>query len=514
MADTTTALLFQELGRRGLRLRLDNAGGLKIYPATAVDPALLGEIRAHKREIVAALEAAARSSPSSIAERPTLKRVELVDGVEPTYPQLAMLRAPSRFTLCESMRIDGALDEGALRGSLAGLIARQDALRARFVVNGGAVRMHVRPTVPDILRVISLDADDPQALDQRVAAEIDTESRLPFDLQAGPLIRALLMRISPVRHVLVLSVHHLVADAWSFNVIKSDMAAFYEAELQGSCAEPEPLRIGYGDFVHWQGQLRATHELDRQLAYWGNELASFAGQASFPIGPESTGDSTVLTRRLKFDPTAERLLRLKSFAALKGTTPYVVLVAAVQLALAQYSGLERQIVWTPISRRTQVELEKSVGLYTNLIAIVGRVEGHLTLNEFLTGIERKVLRAHENGDVSALTAVMKNPALRPNMPVVGLNVIDSSTLGGGWEFAGTTVTSIEAHRQDEAPVAALEVWLPVALDAMITVAYDTTIFSADAVKRIVTGMLGAVDALTGNSQSRLADVVKFPHKTQ
>jgi hypothetical protein len=197
-------------------------------------------------------------------------------------------------------------------------------------------------------------------------------------------------------------------------------------------------------------------------------------QGKFPLAPEFADRVGPLSKYVEFAPPMEWQQRLKGFSIRQGVTPYVVLAAALHLALAAYSGIEQQMVWTPISRRTQVELEQSVGLYTNLIAVAERVSGGLTVAEFLARIERKVLQAHANGDVSALAAVMKNPAVRPSLPVIGLNYIDSSFDGGEWKFAGTTVKPIEVNAEDVALVTALEVSVLAAPESMeITLGYDT-----------------------------------------
>lgn len=465
---------------------------------------------AFEHKTAAALAGAVRSSLGNAGPKGALKRVELAGGVEPTYPQLAMLREPSRiqFNMCRPMWINGPLDEEALRRSLSGLLSRQDALRASFVVSNGSVRMHMRSDVPDSLRVMTLERGAEESLERQICAEIDRERRLAFNLQEGPPVRALLIRVAPKAHVFVLSVHHVVADAASINIIKQDLAAFYAAETGGPRPKPEPLPIGYGDFVHWQRELRDTDEYQRQLGYWVSEFAGLAVQGKFPVDPEITDRSGPFSKYIEFEPPVEWQRRLKAFSIRQGVTPYVVLAAAMHLALADYSGIEQQMVWTPISRRTRVELEQSVGLYTNLIAVAERVAGELTVKEFIDRIERKVLQAHANGDVSALAAVMKNPAVRPALPVIGLNYIDSSLDGGEWEFAGTTVKSIAVNADDVALVTALEVSVLAAPESMeITLAYDTAIFRGAAVRKILSTLMSAVDRLSGDPDRQLEEVL-------
>jgi hypothetical protein len=180
----------------------------------------------------------------------------------------------------------------------------------------------------------------------------------------------------------------------------------------------------------------------------------------------------------------------------------------MHVALAEYSGLEQQLIWTPISRRTQLELEQSVGLYTNLIAVAERVDGEVSVAEFLARIERKVLRAHANGDVTALAAVMKNPSVRPRLPLIGLNYIVQAD-GDEWQFAGTAVASIEVNADDVSMVTALEVEVIAAPESMkIVLGYDTAIFHADGVARIAGKLIDAVEGLMGDSTLLVADLLR------
>jgi amino acid adenylation domain-containing protein len=464
----------------------------------------------HKTVAALALALAVPRNAGSIKSSDTLRRVELTHGVEPTYPQLAMMRDPAkvRFNMCNAMWIDGALDECALRRALAALVARHDALRATFRLAAAGVRMNIEDDAPDVLRTTTVDENDRVSLNERIESLIDTEWRQPFDLQRGPLLRALLVHVGAQRHALVLSVHHIVADAWSINVIRADLAALYAAEVNGAGPESQPLPLRYGDFVAWQRRLRDSEEHQRQLAYWVSEFAALAVEGSFPVRPEHGVPANVVSKCVEVLPSADWQARLKAFTASKGVTPYVVLAAAMHVALAEYSGLEQQLIWTPISRRTQLELEQSVGLYTNLIAVAERVDGEVSVAEFLARIERKVLRAHANGDVTALAAVMKNPSVRPRLPLIGLNYIVQAD-GDEWQFAGTAVASIEVNADDVSMVTALEVEVIAAPESMkIVLGYDTAIFHADGVARIAGKLIDAVEGLMGDSTLLVADLLR------
>jgi len=431
----------------------------------------------------------------------------LSGGVSPTYPQLAMLMDSQKvsFNLASAMGIDGPFDEAALRRSLRSLIARHDALRARFVHDGEMVRMHFDEQVPDVLSTLDLPGEDPA--DPRVMQAVRAEWRTPFALHAGPPVRALLIRQSPVRHVLVLSVHHVVTDEWSANILKCDLARFYRAELGAGQSPPAPLPFRYGDYASWQARLHTTDEFARQLGYWTREFQELQVDGEFPQSAACDPAPACATRFVQLEASAGIAQQLAALRAGFGYTGYVVLMAALQLALARYSGLEQQVVWSPVSRRTQPELEESVGMYTNLVAIAARAAPGITLAEFLALVDRKVSQARSNSDVSALTALMGDPGLMPAMPMIGLNFIELPN-ESRWDFHGAVVTPIPLLLEEEADLCALELTVRVAEgESEMTVAYNTAMFGDEDVRRISDGLWTMIDHFGKRPHARVAELL-------
>lgn len=419
-----------------------------------------------------------------------LVRVDPGQGIVPTYPQLAMLMDPMKtsFNLCSAMHVRGPIDVDGLRRSLRALVMRHDALRTGFAMDGAGVRLRIADDVPDILTTLDLAGAD----ERRVAAEIDAEWRRPFDLHEGPPARALLIELSPDHHVFVFSIHHVVTDEWSTNILKKDIARLYAIELQPARASPEPLPIRYSDYAHWQGLLHATDDYERHLAYWTGEFAGIAASAPFPMAGEAVPECIV--EHVRLEPPARMTSQLQVCAASEGRTAYATLMAALQLALAEYSGLDQQLVWSPVARRARPEIEESIGLYTNLSIIVARANPSLGMREFLAQVDHKVGLARVHGDVSALTAVMGDPSAMPSRPMIGLNFIDLPN-ACEWEFAGASVEPIELRLQDEADLCVLELTVRLGQGAMdFTLAYNTSAFDAKSVDRIVASLWAAVEA--------------------
>ncbi|MFE0320703.1 condensation domain-containing protein, partial [Streptomyces albogriseolus] len=170
----------------------------------------------------------------------------------------------TEYTTLSVLRLRGPLDEPALRTALDGLAARHEALRTTFTEHEGQPRQVVHPPRPATLTVDDLTA----APDPSGALEdlLEREAATPFDLAAGPLLRARLARTAADEHVLALAVHHIVTDGWSLGVLGRDLGELYAAAHEGRAAELPDLPVRYADHAAWQRS--RGDQLERQLAHW------------------------------------------------------------------------------------------------------------------------------------------------------------------------------------------------------------------------------------------------------
>ena len=452
--------------------------------------------------------AAARHHSDSNAVR--LVRAHDISAVTPTFPQLAFLVEPSRTSLnmCSAMWIAGPLDEGALERALIALVDRHDALRATFSHDGSQAWMHLGPSCQGLLRTIRLTDEGDQSVERRAETELHDERRRQFDLANGPPVRALLMTISPLRHLFALTVHHLVADKWSINIIKRDLACLYEDELTGSTTIAAGPQIRFIDFAHWQARLHATEQYSRQLDYWRRELADVERTASSAGGEAFAPGSRIAPEYVDVLPPEGFRELIERVAVRRGCTAYALLMTALQLSLAEYFGTEQQVVWSPVSRRSRAEIEQSVGMYTNLIMVATRVRKEITLWELLGAIARKVLMAYVNGDVSALTAVMQAPEVMPAMPLIGLNFVKLPN-ECGWRLAGTSVSPINLRGDDGDGFCALEALVRFDRGRMsIVIKSKTEVFPPGSGRRIGAGLLFAVESIAAAPDMKVGDFME------
>ncbi|WP_437759618.1 non-ribosomal peptide synthase/polyketide synthase [Sorangium sp. So ce1389] len=325
------------------------------------------------------------------------------------------------YHIPHAVEIRGPLDPAALRAALAAVVARHEALRTTFATRDERPVQIIAPGADVDLPLIDLGALDPAA---RAAAErqrVEDAARRPFDLSRGPLLRAVLLRRTPTDHLLLLTVHHLVADGWSMGVLVRETAAFYSTargEPRDSAARGEPrdstapgdpldaraaglpeLPIQYADFALWQHATLEGPSLEAQLAYWRARLAEPPPALQLPAdglragGQRAAGASEPLT----LDPALARAIT--ALAQRAGVTPFMVLLAAWQLLLGRLSGQEDVVVGTPVAGRARGETEHLIGLFLNTLALRTDLSGDPTFLALLHRVREVCLDAYAHQDV-------------------------------------------------------------------------------------------------------------------
>jgi hypothetical protein len=194
-------------------------------------------------------------APASFAQA----RLWVVDRLDP---------GGAFYTMPAPLRIRGALDVAALERALNAIRERHEALRTTFAERGGAPVQVIHPYAPVPLPVENLSELDPDAREAEVAARVRADGNTGFDLVAGPLFRARLLRLAADEHVLLLCMHHIVSDGWSMGVLSTELGALYEAFQAGRPSPLAPLPVQYADFAAWQRAELSGAELERQLAFW------------------------------------------------------------------------------------------------------------------------------------------------------------------------------------------------------------------------------------------------------
>ncbi|MET8771889.1 non-ribosomal peptide synthase/polyketide synthase, partial [Streptomyces sp. NPDC004658] len=328
-----------------------------------------------------------------------------------------------------SLRLRGPLDPDALRRCLHRLAARHASLRTTFTTadGQGAQRVATEPDLP--LRTADL-TDVPGARRTDAAEALLTEELgRPFDLAAGPLTRALLVRLAAEDHLLLLAQHHIVTDGWSVGILTRELAALYHAETTG---EPDGLprpAVQYPDFAVWERRQRAGRAEAADLAYWKRHLADLQ-QLELPTDRPRPAVRTTAGAAHRHPLPAGLVTRLRHLATGRGTTLFTLFAGASALLFARYSGQRDVAFGTVTTGRGRRDLEDVPGFFANTVVLRGEVDERATVDRFVESMRTTVLDAfaHDGVPFDRVVEELAPPRDPSRTPLVQALVVQQSAL--------------------------------------------------------------------------------------
>ncbi|HEU4881787.1 MAG TPA: amino acid adenylation domain-containing protein, partial [Longimicrobium sp.] len=296
------------------------------------------------------------------------------------------------------LRLRGDLDRAALVRALDGIVARHEALRTTFAEVNGVPEQRIGPVDAGFhLAGDDLEgrADAEAELDRLVAGEM----RAPFDLQRGPLIRGRLVRLAADDHVLLVTVHHIVSDAWSMGVLTSELAARYAAAREGREAELPALPIQYADYAAWQRRRVEGEGIAKQSDFWKRTLAGAPELLELPTDHPRPAQADHTGAWLWLDLDEELTAGLKALSLRHGTTLFMTLLAGWATVLGRLSGQEDVVIGTPTAGRERRETEGLIGFFVNTLAVRLDLSGGPTVAELLARVKARALQAQHHQDI-------------------------------------------------------------------------------------------------------------------
>jgi amino acid adenylation domain-containing protein len=401
----------------------------------------------------------------------------------------------SVYHLAWSAQLLGALDRAALQGAVDAVVARHEALRTIFVAGEeeGMASQQVLASLPvpvDWLEAPGLD-------DEGVGGLLAALARRPFDLESGPLLRLTLVATGPAEQVLLLVVHHIVADGWSLSVLAAELSAAYAALRAGASPEWPPLPIQYGDWALWQQQWLAGPEPVRQLDYWRTALAG--APPVLDLGAERVRPPTLAHRGARHSVTLDAGLRdrVQAMATAEGCTPYMVLLSAYALLLGRYAGTEDVVVGTPVAGRGQLALEGLIGFFVNTLVLRVGLAGNPTVAGLLARVRRVVLGALEHQDLpfEKLVEALNPPRSTDRSPLFQVLFNFHTEPATPLNFEGATALPFPVARSTTKFDLSLALTAsPAGLHA--TFEYSTDLFSSAWAERFATDYAGYLEVMT------------------
>ena len=305
----------------------------------------------------------------------------------------------SAYTIPGALHLRGELDEDALRHSFQQLIQRHEALRTRFYERDGQAFQRVEATADFELPIIDL-SDLPNTEREARAQEVrEDQPRSPFDLEKGPLLRVTLVRLGDEEHQLLVTLHHIIADGWSLNILIDEFSRLYAAAAQGQSLELPPLALQYADYGSWQRQWLAEGEGQRQLTYWkaqlGDEHPALNLATDHPRAAQHRHSASRHSQRLD----ARLSAAIRQTAQAHDSTPFMLLLATFQTLLYRYSGQRDIRIGVPNANRPRHETQGLIGFFINTLVLRAELDGRLPFNQLLAATRETTLAAQAHQDL-------------------------------------------------------------------------------------------------------------------
>ncbi|HEX5735288.1 MAG TPA: condensation domain-containing protein [Blastocatellia bacterium] len=351
------------------------------------------------------------------------------------------------YNIPTAVRLTGRLDADALERALNEIVRRHESLRTTFttvdeqpvqvIAPSGSVPLHK-------IDLMGLPYAEREAEATRLTGE---ETRQPFDLSRGPLLRATLMRVDEQDHILVRTIHHVVSDKISQDILVRELIALYDAFSTGRPSPLQELPIQYADFAHWQREWLRGEVLESQLAYWKQKLAGAAPALNLPADRARPPVQTFNGARHSMQLPVELVADIELLSQREGCTPFMTLLAALKALIYLYTNQQDISIGTTISGRHRTEIESLIGFFVNTLVLRTEVPGDVSFSDLL-GLVREVVlgaEAHQYVPFEKLVEelhVQRDPSRHPLFQVIfNLQTAPPSS----FELPGLVLTPIEAN---------------------------------------------------------------------
>lgn len=488
-------------------------------PEGTLTPELRAQIANRKSELIALLKKA-----NSIVHQASFELVPTSrDRLLPlSFAQqrlwfLDQLVGENPFYNIPAVRLEGQLNYVALKQAFNAIVHRHEALRTNFVkVDNQPTQIivdHVNVSLP-IVDLQHLPATERQSAAQKIATQ---EALRPFNLATEPLLRVKLLKLDATQYVLLLNLHHIVADGWSLGVLMRELVAHYTAAITNQSSILPPLPIQYADFAQWQRNWLQGETLESQLSYWRAAIADLT-ILNLPTDRPRPAIQTYrgATHNLELSPSLSTALTVLSQQ--EGVTLFMTLLAAFQTLLKGYTGQSDIAVGSPIANRNRTELEALIGFFVNTLVLRVDLADNPTFRELLGRVRSCTLAAYDHQDLPFEKLVEelhpeRDPSRNPlfqvvfalqNAPMQPLE-LPGLTLNPHKFDVSTTRFDLELHLWERGQGLS-GLWEEQSEGLSGFVAYNVDLFDASTIARFVTGFQTLLEGIVINPDARIADL--------
>jgi amino acid adenylation domain-containing protein len=411
------------------------------------------------------------------------------------------------YNLSFAVRLSGPLAPDCLEKALSTIVQRHESLRTTFRHGVNFPEQIVAANHSFHLALVDLSSLPPGQREQEALRLASVEGQKPFDLISGPLLRAVLYKLASDHHVLMVSMHHIVSDRWSFGIFVQELGAAYDLISAGREVALPELPIQYPDYAEWQRDLLQGEYYTRLLSYWRDRLHGSPAVLELPADHPRPAADRHLGSLLRFEVPLPVAQAATTLARDEGTTLFMVLLAAFKILLLRYSGQTDILVGSPIAGRDRPELEALIGLFVNTLVLRTDLSGDPTFREVLKRVCDTCLEAYANQAMPFDKLVEK---LRPQRdlshnPLFQVSFALQNTPFRSLSLRNLIVTPLDLeHHSAQFDLSLYIEETNTSLAGFFE--YNTDLFDADTITRMASHFVTLLSAAVAETNRRISDL--------
>ncbi|HEX8174908.1 MAG TPA: amino acid adenylation domain-containing protein [Pyrinomonadaceae bacterium] len=413
------------------------------------------------------------------------------------------------YNLPLALHLRGNLNLSALTQTFSHLVSRHESLRTTFTSTGAEPRQLIHPPQPCHIPLIDLSHLPEQVRAALASSLLKAAASDPFDLSTGPLLRVLLLRLSPEEHALLLVMHHIISDGWSLGVMVREVSRMYESYVAGEIPQFEELQIQYADYAVWQREWLSGEVLERELEYWREQLRGSSGVL------EVMGDRVrpaVISHRggvEEIEISVEEVEGLRRVSRGEAVTMFMLLLAAWQALLFRYSGQTDIVVGADVANRNRKETEGLIGFFVNMLVLRANLSGEPTFREFLKQIRDVCLEAYAHQDMpfEKLVEELQPERSLSRTPLFQAVFVLQNAPVGALTLPGLQLSPVSYGNDNEGRTAKFDLLLSMQETAgglSGSLEYSTDLFDATTIRRMVSHLQNLLTAVLEDIEQRVS----------
>jgi len=413
----------------------------------------------------------------------------------------------SFYNIPIAFHIQGKLNIAALKQSLNEIIKRHEVWRTNFKLVNGEPRQEIFPQSTWDLSIINLGHLSGKDWESEVKQFAAEETKKPFNLAKGLLVRATLLRLSEEEHVLLVTMHHIITDGWSCGVFLRELSTLYAAFSTNQPSPLSELPIQYADFALWQRDRIQGELLATQLNYWKQQLKGELPVLQLPTDRPRPNVTSFTGAKQYFQFSKALTDALRQLSQQADATLFMSLLAAFNILLYRYTDQEDILIGSPIANRNRAELEGMLGLFVNTLVLRNNLGGNPSFRELLHRVREVTLDAYAHQDLpfEILVEELQPERDLSRNPLYEIMFVLQNTPNTVQEVSGLTLRTLEF----DSGTAQLDIFLSMSeSEEGLTgwLEYNTDIFDLATITQLIDNFQTLLENIVANPEQHLSEL--------